>query len=195
MGRKAHSARPPKLQRLSPRAWALLAVLLLAGAAYVAALLEPAPGMLAGRPAVSDGDTLRLGGERVRLVGIDAPERDQICQDAGGRDWACGTAARDRLAALVAGGRLTCTGEGHDRYGRVLASCRTAAGVDPAARLAAEGLAVADRQYEAEEAAARAAGRGLWGGAFDRPEAWRERSRGTGGAADPWQWPWPWFGS
>lgn len=33
-------------------------------------------------PMVVDGDTLTLDGERVRLWGVDAPERDQTCERA-----------------------------------------------------------------------------------------------------------------
>ncbi|MFZ2102858.1 MAG: hypothetical protein WAU86_20070 [Oricola sp.] len=32
---------------------------------------------------VVDGDTLRLNGERVRLLGIDAPEKSQTCDKDG----------------------------------------------------------------------------------------------------------------
>ena len=41
---------------------------------------------------VTDGDTLRIGSERIRLHGIDAPESAQSCR-AGGETWVCGAAA------------------------------------------------------------------------------------------------------
>ena len=44
---------------------------------------------ISGLPSVTDGDTLRLGAERIRLHGIDAPESAQRCR-AGGKTWACG---------------------------------------------------------------------------------------------------------
>jgi endonuclease YncB( thermonuclease family) len=37
-----------------------------------------------------------------------------------------------------------------------------------------EGLAVADWDYKAAELKARTAGRGIWGGRFDRPRQWRD---------------------
>lgn len=58
-----------------------------------------------------DGDTLRCGDERVRLRGIYAPERSE----PGGE------AARQRLAAAIAGGELVLDRRGRDRYRRTLA--------------------------------------------------------------------------
>ncbi len=110
---------------------------------------------VAGRGHAVDGDTLVIGGVRVRLEGIDAPETGQTC---GGRElsgWACGTAALDALARLVAGQHVSCTGSGYDAYGRLLASC-TAAGreLNPAAQRLGLGV----RQVFA--AVRRAGGRG-----------------------------------
>lgn len=42
-----------------------------------------------GRFFVIDGDTLAKGGERFRLLGIDAPELSQTCV-RGGESWPCG---------------------------------------------------------------------------------------------------------
>mgnify|MGYP001385053697 CR=1 FL=1 len=53
---------------------------------------------------VSDGDSLRSGKLRIRLFGIDAPEKNQQCTNADGDKWACGEAAQKMLEALVANG-------------------------------------------------------------------------------------------
>jgi len=90
-----------------------------------ATLLTPA---LAGAQAVSgeakvvDGDSLEIAGRSVRLFGIDAPEFDQTCQKDG-ENWSCGRAAKDQLAALVAGQRVECTGQDVDTHGRLVAIC------------------------------------------------------------------------
>ena len=35
-------------------------------------------------------DAYQVGGAKVRLFGLDAPESKQLCRDAGGREYACG---------------------------------------------------------------------------------------------------------
>jgi endonuclease YncB( thermonuclease family) len=126
---------------------------------------------------VMDGDTLRLGSVQVRLFGIDAPEARQQCTAADGAPWACGAAAAERLEELAAAGPVRCRPEDTDRYGRMVAVC-TAGGVDLGGQLVAEGLARAYARfsdaYLGAEAAARAAGVGLWQGAADAP--WDHRA-------------------
>ncbi|MBK5947541.1 succinoglycan biosynthesis protein [Rhodobacter veldkampii DSM 11550] len=121
---------------------------------------------------VIDGDTLEVAGERVRLFGIDAPEAGQACRDAAGRRWDCGAHATARLEAL-SGGAVRCEGRERDRYGRLVARC-AAGGQDLGAAMVAEGAAFAYARYSADylpaEAAARAARRGVWAGAAERPE-------------------------
>ncbi|MCO5092595.1 thermonuclease family protein [Bosea sp. (in: a-proteobacteria)] len=128
--------------------------------------------MLAGYAQAIDGDSLRLSGEELRLEGIDAPEYRQSCTGPDGRPVACGRAAHRALQALLARGAVACEIGKADRYGRGLARCRQGK-TDINATLVSEGHAVSYGAYRAEEAAARAAGRGLWAMRFERPEAWR----------------------
>ncbi|TPE51511.1 thermonuclease family protein [Amaricoccus solimangrovi] len=142
----------------------LAALTLLPGGAPV----QPGP---RGAARVSDGDTLRVGGAVVRIFGIDAPERAQSCGA-----WACGEAARARLVALVAEREVACVRRDTDRYGRVVATCR-AGDTDLGRALVAEGLAWAFRRYAADyipdEAAAKAAGRGVWRTGAEAPWDYR----------------------
>ncbi|MEI4470029.1 thermonuclease family protein [Frigidibacter sp. MR17.24] len=163
-----------RLTRLVP----LIAALCLAGAPAVAQVLT-------GRPQVHDGDTLRLGGERIRLFGIDAPELAQSCTNAEGRDWDCGGWSRHHLAAL-AGREIRCEGIERDRYDRLVARCFRR-GRDLGAQMVEDGAAFAYRAYaldyvDAEKRAAIAA-RGLWAGAAERPADWRAAQRAA--APDP----------
>jgi len=132
-----------------------------------------------GRAEAIDGDSLTLAGEELRLHGIDAPEWHQSCT-RDGRERACGVAARDALATLLAAGAVTCRWHERDAYGRALATCfRGAQNLN--ATLVAQGHALAYRRYSkayvAEEDAARRAGRGVWAGSFEAPATWRARER------------------
>lgn len=126
-----------------------------------------------GVAVVNDGDSITLGGTRIRLRGIDAPELMQTCM-RGGKSYACGRAARESLRALIASRAVTCTGSEIDRYGRLLGDCR-AAQHDLNAGQVAAGWAIAYGDYEAEEAEARRKKAGLWAGEFERPSEWRAR--------------------
>jgi micrococcal nuclease len=123
---------------------------------------------------VADGDTVtvRLAGgrtERVRLLGIDAPELDP--PECYGRE----AGARARQLALGRRVRLIgdATQDTRDRYRRLLAYVVVAAGAeDVGRRLVAEGYAKAYvyrspfarvRSYRLAETSARRSRRGLWG--------------------------------
>ena len=88
----------------------------------------------------------------------------------------------DREAfGVLAGGAVDCRPEDKDQYDRLLARCAVA-GRDVGALMVAEGLAVSVGDYWQQEAAARAARRGIWAGGFERPADWRDdhpRPRGV----------------
>lgn len=127
---------------------------------------------------VSDGDTLWLrldsGGApvQVRLQGIDAPE---ICQ-------AHGTAARDALTARVRGQRVQLRTRARDAYHRTLGRVATSRDGDVGATLVLQGHAWSPRYqrragpYDAQQAQAQAARRGLWAqGDAEEPRQFRKR--------------------
>jgi len=159
----------------------LLVVLLFTLCALLAVRLERIPTVTSqGMATIHDGDTITIGGERLRLRGMDAFEIGQQC-NRGTQTYDCGRAARRALDELVARRSVRCAVSGRDRYGRGLAEC-TVGGISLNAALVEAGWAVAYGGFAAEEAAARKAGRGAWAGAFDRPDRWRATH---GGMAEP----------
>ena len=117
---------------------------------------------------VIDGDTIETldsakHTERVRISGIDAPERKQ----------AFGTQAKQRLTDLVGGQAVTVYWDKRDRYGRVVGKV-VVEGRDVGLAMVREGYAWWYRKYADEQSAvdqvlygtaertARGGNRGLW---------------------------------
>jgi hypothetical protein len=63
---------------------------------------------LTGTATITDADTIVIGGEIIRLQGVDAPETDQICLDSRGGLWNCGIDARDRLIRHIGSRETSC---------------------------------------------------------------------------------------
>ena len=137
---------------------------------------------LSGVPRIVDGDTLAIGGTKIRLEGVDAPETDQVCLNVSGVRWACGIDARDQLAAHIGGREINCTSNSVDAYRRTLATCHLD-GEDLNGWLVQKGWALAYVKYSSAyrqvEEEARANQRGLWQGAFIAPWDWRHRNNKT----------------
>ncbi len=132
----------------------------------------PVPnGEISGVPRLVDGDSFHMGGDEVRLVGIDAPEGRQTCTRSG-TTWPCGEESRRTLARLIGNRPITCKSRERDQHGRLLAVCY-AGSQDINREMVASGMALAYGNYEGEEQAARRAKRGLWSGEFERPRQWR----------------------
>ena len=168
-----------------PSELALLGFLALLAVGVGLARLQPAGPPLIGRAEAVDGDTLRVGSTRVRLLGLDAPELDQTCTRRDGAQWSCGREAKAVLANRLDAGPVECARYGHDAYGRILGRC-SAGGADLGADLVRAGWAVSADGYLAEAAAARAQQLGIWSGSFDPPAVWR-RSHGDE-QPDLWDW-------
>lgn len=148
----------------------LLAILV--GIAFLVRQIEQAVGNVDGHATAIDGDSLYVAGREVRLMGIDAPEGQQLCR-RGGAKWECGEAATQELLGMIAGQTVHCEGVEKDRHRRLLALC-SAGNLDLNREMVRRGMAVAYGRYTAEEREAANSNRGLWGGEFVRPRVWRQ---------------------
>lgn len=156
--------------RITARLFGLLFLLLALSAPAVWAEV------LVGRViAVADGDTVTVldasrQQHRIRLVGIDAPERGQ----------AFGNRARQHLADRVFQREVQVEYDKRDRYGRILGKI-VLDGEDINLMMVRDGMAWHYRQFQRDqrpadrtlyadaEREARAAGRGLWADAHPQP--------------------------
>ena len=144
---------------------------------------------------VYDADTMtvRRSGDdnyKIRVWGIDAPERSQRCT-RGTQTVTCGLMARDAFRKLVLGRDVSCEIKAIDKnYGRLVAQCLID-GKDPVETLVQNGWALSDTQYSndpyaAQQAAAQRSKNGIWGMDFLPPREWRAcKSYGRGGATAP----------
>lgn len=128
-----------------------------------------------GQPRIIDGDTLEIRGERIRLFAIDAPELGQPWWDQEGREEDAGQSAKDALAALVEGRRLSVKVLREDQYRRSIAIVKVD-GRDIARSLVSQGWAFASpgsKRYRRTETSARRKRRGFWQGDVTMPWNYR----------------------
>lgn len=135
---------------------------------------------IVGVATVTDGDTIKIHDQRIRLHGIDAPESSQECHRRDGPAWRCGRQAALALRELIGQHPVTCIRQYADRYGRVVGKC-SVGGTDINVWLVTNGWAVAYRRYSSDyvgaETMARASGLGIWSSEFAMPRDWRRDKR------------------
>ena len=83
----------------------------------------PALADITGPAIVTDGDSIKIDGQRIRVHGIDAPEQKQSCTYTDGEEWPCGSVATAFMSHLVANHTVACEQRDVDRYGRIVAVC------------------------------------------------------------------------
>ncbi|MFV0367129.1 MAG: thermonuclease family protein [Hyphomicrobiaceae bacterium] len=144
--------------------------------AVSARIVPPLP--VVGAAEVVDGDTIDINGQRIRLEGIDAPEKAQECTRRLFGTWQCGKAATKALRNMVQGKTVTCERRGTDKYGRILGVC-FADGIEINRKMVQDGNAWAFVKYSdiyaAEESEARSEKRGVF--ATENQPPWDYRTR------------------
>lgn len=136
--------------------------------------------VITGQARVIDGDTIEVDGKGIRLHGLDAPERDQLCLNEHEILYPCGRASQAVLADFLINMPIKCQCDSYDRYKRLIAVCY-GRGININAWLVEDGWAVAYRKYSSDyisnEEQAKQTQRGLWAGLFIMPWRWRRGER------------------
>jgi endonuclease YncB( thermonuclease family) len=132
----------------------------------------------AGHITVTDGDTIRIGDERIRFSGIDAPELKQTCIYQS-IEFQCGEFSKTLLIQKIANQEVNCIREGNDQYGRTLAECFVGE-ESLSSYLIREGYAFAYRQYSdqfiQDEEYAQSRENGMWSMEFLFPWDYRKQN-------------------
>ena len=127
---------------------------------------------------ITDGDTIRINGEKIRFSGIDTPELRQTCLKQG-IEVPCGIEAKQILIDKIADNKIVCIREGKDQYKRTLAECFVN-DESLSSYLVKSGYAFAYRRYSkkfiADEDFARTNKIGMWSMEFDYPWDWRKKN-------------------
>ena len=127
---------------------------------------------------ITDGDTIKINGEKIRFSGIDTPEMKQTCIENGIVNT-CGVTAKNILIDKISNNEVVCISEGKDRYKRTLAECFVN-DESLSSYLVRSGYAFAYRRYSkkfiADEEYAKSNKIGMWSMKFDYPWDWRKKN-------------------
>ena len=127
---------------------------------------------------ITDGDTIKINGEKIRFSGIDTPELKQTCIKQGVKK-PCGITAKQILIDKIADNKVICVREGKDRYKRTLAECFVKK-ESLSSYLVRSGYAFAYRKYSKkfipDEDYARINKLGMWSMEFDYPWDFRRNN-------------------
>ena len=141
--------------------------------------------IIIGKAYVTDGDTIKINDQKIRLFGIDAPETKQFCKEVYlsflifnfKRDYKCGEKSTDALKKKIQGKNIRClVQDNKDRYRRNIGICYLKL-QDINSWLVKNGHAIAYRRYSKkyviDEQYAENNKLGIWEGTFMEPEKWR----------------------
>ena len=142
-----------------------------------------------GKAEVIDGDTIRINEKKIRLFGIDAPEKKQFCKKdylnififSFKKNYPCGQISSEKLKKFLNNQIISCKVKNEkDRYKRYLGICYKR-NRDINAWLVKNGYAVLYRKYSKkylnEEVYAKENKLGIWKGPFQMPWVWRKKNK------------------
>ena len=140
-----------------------------------------------GTAKVIDGDTIKIKKNKIRLFGIDAPEKKQQCQKPWlsifflslNKNYKCGKISTNKLKIKIHNKFIMCKSTNKDRYNRLIAECfKDKTNINR--WMVLNGYAVAYRKYSkkfvAQENLAKKEKLGLWSGTFEMPWEWRKKN-------------------
>ena len=132
---------------------------------------------ISGVPIITDGDIVKILNKRIRLHGIDAPEKKQICVK-NSKKYNCWQEATNALKKKIDEKSVTCKVQDKlDRYKRYIGVCLLG-DLDLNQWMVRNGYAVAYRRYSKnyieDENYAKKNKIGLWSSNFIHPEKWRK---------------------
>ncbi len=141
--------------------------------------------IITGKARVTDGDTIKINNQKIRLFGIDAPETKQFCKEVYlsflifnfKRDYKCGEKSTNALKKKIKDKKIRCLiQDNKDRYRRNIGICYLKK-QDINSWLVKNGYAIAYRRYSKkyimDEQHAKDNKLGIWQGTFMKPEKWR----------------------
>ena len=127
---------------------------------------------------ITDGDTIKIDGEKIRFSGIDSPELKQFCFKENIKN-SCGLKAKKILEDKIGKFKVTCVREGEDQYNRTLAECFVN-NESLSSFLVRSGYAFAYRRYSKkfiiDEDYARINKIGMWAMKFEYPWNYRRNN-------------------
>tara|TARA_B100000767_G_C19441354_1_gene400097 strand:+ start:154 stop:633 length:480 start_codon:yes stop_codon:yes gene_type:complete len=127
---------------------------------------------------ITDGDTIKINGEKIRFSGIDTPELKQTCIKNGAKN-SCGLKAKQILIDKISDNNVVCVKEGKDQYKRTLAECFVN-DESLSSYLVRSGYAFAYRRYSkkfiADEDYAKFNKLGMWSMEFEYPWNFRKNN-------------------
>ena len=141
-----------------------------------------------GHAKVTDGDTIKINTFKIRLDGIDAPEKKQKCKRpyleifmfTFYEDYSCGQKSTEALIKKINNQKITCKISNVDYFKRLIGECYKRK-INLNAWLVSNGHAVAFRKYSKkyvpDEILAKQEKKGIWQGKFEMPWDYRKSNK------------------